>query len=261
MPDSITVLHLLLILTRLKYIALILLCLGTSIAHAQTLKGKVQNATTGEPLYPVSVINLRTQQVSYTNKDGYYKIYATAGDKVAFSFIGYKNKQYQMPVSVGDYTGDIALEPISYMLDEVILMPDYTPYQIDSIENVKTYRPFLTRTKSSPIASPFSFVAEKFSRRSKQIFKFQKKFSQWEDERYVDTRYTPELVEKMTGLSGDSVGHFMNAYPMPYDYARAATELEMKMWIKYNYKAWMKHVDTAGLPQIDQELIPETEQK
>lgn len=252
------ILHLLYTAHLLKYIIAILLCVSVSPAFAQTLKGRIMNVTTQEPLYPVSVINLSTQKVTYSNKDGYYNIYAVAGDKIAFSFIGFKSKQYQMPVSAGEYSADILLDPVSYMLDEVVLMPDYTRYQVDSIEHVKTYRPALTRTKSSPIGSPFSYIAEKFNRRSKQIFKFQKKFGKWEDDRFIDTRYTPELVEETTGLSGDSTGHFMNAYPMPYDYARAASELELKMWIKYNYKEWVKHIDTAGLPKINQSLIPET---
>ncbi|MCB9047738.1 MAG: carboxypeptidase-like regulatory domain-containing protein [Chitinophagales bacterium] len=222
---------------------------------AQTLKGRVTEKGSGQPLYPVTVVNLSTQKSTYSNPEGYFTIQAVAGDKVAFSYIGYKAAQYQMPISVGVYTADINLEAISYRLQEVILMPDYTQYQIDSIENVKTYRPFLSRSKSSVLGSPFSFVAEKFNKRSKQIFKFQKKFNQWEDARFIDTRYTPELVAEMTGMQGDSLGHFMNAYPMPYDYARAATDLEMKMWIRYHYREWLKVIDSTGIPRINDSLV------
>lgn len=239
---------------------LILCCLASVPGIAQTLKGRVTDKGTGEPLYPVTVVNLSTQQSTYTTQQGYFTIHAEAGDKVAFSFIGYKAVQYQMPISVGVYTTDISMESVSYKLREVILMPDYTEYQIDSIERVQQYRPFLQRQKSSPINSPFSFVAEKFNKRSKQIFKFKKNFNKWEDERFIDTRYTPELVEGMTGMTGDSVGHFMNAYPMPYDYARTATELEMQMWVRFHHREWLKMIDTTGLPVINDSLIKEVEQ-
>lgn len=222
---------------------------------AQTLKGRVTDAATTSPLYPVTVVNLTTQKATYTSEQGEFTIHAESGDKIAFSFVGYKSTQYQMPISVGIYTTSIKLERISYNLQEVILMPDYTPYQADSIRRVSTYRPFLNRTKSSPITSPFSFVAEKLNKRSKQIFKFKKNFGQWEDARFIDTRYSPELVYEMTGMEGDSIGHFMNANPMPYDYARTATELELKMWIRHHHREWLKTIESTGLPKINDTLL------
>jgi len=36
------------------------------------------------------------------------------------------------------------------------------------------------------------------------------------------------------------MAEFMNQYPMDYDYARAASDLEIKMWIKYNYQDYLK---------------------
>lgn len=239
----------------LKGITTILLLLLCEAAQAQTLKGRVTEKGTGQPLYPVTVVNLRTQKATYTTQEGYYTIAAEAGDKVAFSYVGYRANQYQMPISTGNYEADMALERVSYQLQEVILMPDYTKYQIDSIDKVTTYRAFLSRTKSNPVGSPVSFVAEKLNKRTKQIFRFQRNYWKWEDERFIDTRYTPELVAEMTGLQGDSIGHFMNAYPMEYDYARAATDLEMKMWIRFHYKEWIKAIDSTGIPVINDSLI------
>lgn len=217
----------------------------------QTLKGQVRDKLSQYPLYPVSVINLTTQQVTYSNEKGFFSIDAKAGEKVAFSYIGYRADQFMMPISVGEYTKDIELEAVSYRLKEIVLMPDYTPFQRDSIDKVKTYRGALTRQKSNPISSPFSFVAEKFNKRSKQLFKFQKNFVKWEEEKFIDTRYTPQLVQEMTGMTGDSIGHFMAAYPMPYDYARAASDLEIKMWVRFYHKEWLQKISKTGLPTID----------
>lgn len=222
---------------------------------SQTLQGNVIDKATGQPLYPVTVVNLTTQAVTYTNENGNFIIRAEAGQKIAFSFIGYKSRQYPMPISVGIYKTEIKLEAISYNLREVILMPDYTPYQRDSIQRVTTYRQTLDVKHASPIASPFSYVAEKFSKKSKQTFAFQKKYERLENERFIDTRYTPDLVAEQTGLSGDSIGYFMNAYPMPYDYARTATEMEMKMWIRYNYREWIKNFDSSDIPQVADSLL------
>jgi len=88
--------------------------------------------------------------------------------------------------------------------------------------------------------SPFSAIAEKFSKKSKRAFQFQKDFYRLESEKFIDTRYTPDLVNELTGATGDSIGHFMYAYPMPYDFARTASDLEIKMWIRTSYKVWAR---------------------
>lgn len=163
-----------------------------------------------------------------------------------------------MPISIGTYNTNVRLDAISYQLQEIILTPDYTPYQRDSIERRQTYKTALGVTHAQAFNSPFSYVAEKFSRKSKRVFRFQKNFYNWEQQKFINTRYTPELVSEMTGASRDTVGYFMGANPMPYDYARTATELELKMWIRYHYKQWLQHVDTAGLPILDSTLIEET---
>lgn len=234
---------------------LIACCLAVSPSMAFTLRGKVTEVTNGQPLFPVTVVNIRTQQATYTTENGSFLLSVQPGDRVAFSYVGYKVLEY---TAQADDTADISIRMVrtSYFMKEVLIMPNMTQYQVDSVERASTYRGFLTRTPSNPIGSPVSFIAEKFNKRSKQIFRFQKKFHGWENERFIDTRYTPELVSEMTGLTDDSLAHFINANPMPYDYARAATDLELKMWIRDHYRQWLKIIDTAGLPVINENLIP-----
>ncbi len=61
-----------------------------------------------------------------------------------------------------------------------------------------------------------------------------------EKQNFVDSRYSKELVTSLTKLNEDDAQTFMNAYPMEYDFARAATDLEIKMWIKYNFSQYSK---------------------
>jgi hypothetical protein len=200
----------------------------------------VTDAVNGKPLAPVVVVNLRTQQSVYTEDDGHFVLPAQNGDQVAFTFIGYKTLQWKMPPSIGQVQQDFKMEVTSYMLKEyVVRTKNYTQYQIDSLQRKSTYQRTLAREKGGSIMSPVTFVAEKISHKSKQIEKFQKEFYYWEDQRFIDSRYTPDLVNALTNLTGDTLAHFMNTYPMPYDYARAASDLEVKMWIRTNFKEWM----------------------
>lgn len=178
-------------------------------------------------------------------------ISAKKGDPIAFSLIGYKTEQKTTPTGLGTAEMRIDLFRLSYQLEEFVLRPKYTPYQMDSIERHGTYVRALSRERSGSIMSPVTFVAERLSKRSKQLYRFQKSFNYWEDQKYIESRYSKELVQQLTGLKGDTLAYFMNAYPMPYDYARVASELELKMWIREQYKAWVKHPVFPALQAAD----------
>lgn len=217
---------------------LLLLCIA---AHAQTLQGIVTDEGTHKPLYPVTVVNTSTQEVVFTNERGLYSIRARQGQVIAFSYIGYKSAQLATPSSVLIANVNVSLERSDYLLQEFKFRPGHlTKYQLDSAERRAIYKVPLQRRPPSPFASPVSAVAEKFSKRAKMMYRFQKNFIAGEAEKFIDTRYTPDLVTTLTGITGDTIGNFMYAYPLPYDFARAATELELKMWIRSNYKEWAK---------------------
>lgn len=223
----------------MRYISIIFLLLSTT-GRSQILQGTVTDAGTGKPLSPVTVFNVFTMQSTSTNDSGRYAIPAKAGDIISFSYIGYKTMEKTRPAGTTPSL-NIALEQTDFELKEFTLRPGHlTQYQMDSAERVAIYHFPLSREHPSPFVSPISAIAELFSREARRTYRFQKVFAAGEIEKFVDTRYTPELVTKLTGLTGDSIGHFMYANPMPYDFARVATDLEIKMWIRSSYREWMK---------------------
>jgi hypothetical protein len=205
------------------------------------MQGTVSDATSGTPLSPVIVVNTATQQAVSTDDNGFYSIAAKQGDVIAFSYIGYKTMERAKPPSVIIATQNIVLEHTDYQLKEFVFRPGWmTQYQKDSAERRAIYKVPLRRTYPSPINSPVSAIAEKFNKKAKEAHRFQKEFVAGETEKFIDTKYSPDLVTQLTGFTGDTIGHFMYAYPMAYDFARSATDLEIKMWIRANYKQWIK---------------------
>ncbi len=234
----------------MKLLWFVLLCCCPILALSQTLKGVVRDAQSGIPLSPVVVFNVRTGMSVYSDEAGQFHIVAQSGDKIGFSYIGYKTLQWTVPPGIGVIQTIIEMQPLSVQLDEfVVRIRNYTPYQLDSIERQDIYQRPLSRQKTRSVMSPFSFVGDRLSSRSKQVFRFQKDFNYWENQRFVDSRYTIDLVEVLTGLEGDSLALFMNSYPMPYDFARAATDLEIKMWIRTNYKDYLIRQSQADSTQ------------
>ncbi|MGN6566767.1 MAG: carboxypeptidase-like regulatory domain-containing protein [Flavipsychrobacter sp.] len=232
---------------RLRYyIFTVLLLLGVA-AKAQTLKGVVTDAA-GKPLAAVTVVDVNTQQSTYTDAQGEYTIPAKSGDKIAFSSIGFKSAERLVPPTLGVTELNVQLQQLTYQLNEAtVRLHQYTPYQLDSMERRSPYKLPLQREKESSAMHPISLVAERVFGMHKDVYKFQKDFNYWEKQRFIDTRYTPELVESLTSLQGDTLANFMNAYPMDYDFSRNATDLEIKMWIRYNYKQYAnKHKEMAN---------------
>jgi hypothetical protein len=130
---------------------------------------------------------------------------------------------------------------------------------MDSMERKSTYSRALAREKGGSIMSPVTFIAEKLSRQSKQVFRFQKSFNYWEEVKFIESRYSPDLVRSLTGVSGDTLARFMNSNPMPGDYARAASDLEIKIWIREQFKNWQSSPSSRLPGRLSEESIKKTE--
>jgi len=146
----------------------------------------------------------------------------------------------------------VELFPLNVKLEEYILH-DYTPYQRDSAEMAERYSKELNTQRMKPGYSSangggFSDIigsaVQKMSKSYKKNKAFKETFKKDIEQKYIDTRYKPELVFSLTHLTGDTLAIFMNTYPMDYDFARAATDLEIKMWIRNNYKEYLHKKDT-----------------
>lgn len=153
-----------------------------------------------------------------------------------------------------------------YELNEVLVRPKYHQFQFDSAERVVIYHKVLGDVAMKPritisggtsagltMEGGISKLARIISGREKREKKFVQDFIADQQYRFISLRYTPQIVEAMTGLSCDTASLFMAQNPMPYDYARAASDLEVKMWIRTQYRAWKAGHVAASLatPVVD----------
>lgn len=232
---------------------LIFLAVLTTISvHAQTLRGIVIDGETNQPLYLVNVLNLANAQSTSTDERGIYTISAKNGDVLSFSYVGYHTIQR---LAITDSVLRISMFPLSVALKEYILHPEYTPYQKDSVEmamlysdqlNTNTIKPGFSSANGGGFTGLIGGAVQKVSKSYKQKKRFRENFLKDEQQKYIDTRYTPQLVTALTNLTGDTLAVFMNTYPMEYKFARTATDLELKLWIRDNYKDYLLHKNPNG---------------
>lgn len=228
----------------MKYFFSLLFLLQLFTAEAQVWRGTITDADSEQPLQGVTITNTSTNMFIFTDEKGQFDIQGKAGDKVTFYCPGYTKETHIIIPVVEGIRLHFRMRLSSRELKEVIIRKQFdTEYQRDSAERRSTYSRALARERSS-LSSPLSFLAERVSKKGRQLHRFQKSYISWEEEQFKDSRYTPELVNSLTGFEGDTLAHFMNDYPLSMDYARSATDLELKMWIRYNYKQYLIRTDS-----------------
>lgn len=225
-------------------------------AAAQQLQGIVMDKLTGYTLQDVTIFNKSKKSLIRTDESGAFSIAATRGDTLEVSLTGYFSQTIFMNSGTNLYRRIVLPRKIISL--DTVTVSGLTDYQRDSMERRAVFgkkadeKPAKFKLqKRHPLYggpgegtirfdAPLSSLIQKKTKKYKRLKAFQDSYWQNENHFFIDTRYNKDTVALLTGLSGDSLTLFINSYPMPIDFARAATELEIKMWIKYNYKIWMK---------------------
>ena len=227
----------------LRYIILFNIFFINSVASAQLIKGRVIDNDTHTPLAGSSILNISKLRTATADGQGNFEINVTEGDSLSFFQMGYSSRGLRVWNNHDSLS--IGLQPLNVQLKEFVLHSELTPYQKDSIARHELYnaelskQPVKMQYTGLGVNNLFSSIAQHFSYKYKLNKKFKNTFATDEQQRFIDSRYTPQLTHSLTNLSGDSLAQFMNAYAMDYQFARSASDLEIKMWIRNNYKYYL----------------------
>ncbi|MBL7706116.1 MAG: hypothetical protein JNM21_11285 [Taibaiella sp.] len=237
----------------MRYFLFILLLLSVNAARAQKshFRGFIKASDDFEPVSQVQVKNLKTGQVVWSDATGYFEINALPGTQLEFSRVGINTKMLEVSPQLLNAIQQIILKYEVAVL-EGVSVNEKTLYQRDSAERYDTYRLTLEREKDKAqviitpigigVANPVSSWMQYLAPKTRTKLKFQKNFKAWEEQKFIATKYTPAVVERLTGLSKDSLAYFMNTYAMTYEMARAMSDREIAYWIKANYAGWDRQV-------------------
>ncbi len=207
------------------------------------LRGVVIDDNTQKPLQHVLVENKENKNYAYTDAQGSFIINATKGQTITFFHSGFEltvlkfeeeNKKVQ-----------VSLVPLNTLPKGASSL---SAYQKDSTQRRKDYAIILNREKDkikmtiSPtslvITNPISSWLQYIMPESKMRLRFQKNFQKWEQQKFINARYNAALVSSITKLNNEQAERFIGEHPMTYDYARAVSDVELKMWISNRYKNW-----------------------
>ncbi|MFP4665105.1 MAG: DUF5686 family protein, partial [Bacteroidales bacterium] len=107
------------------YLILFLILPGIALAQ-ESLRGRVTDSISGDPMAFVNVIYNQERQGTTTDLDGYFIVPdKSKADFLKCSFVGYETKRIPIP-EAKDYV-EIQLKPKAFQLDEVTVLPGENP--------------------------------------------------------------------------------------------------------------------------------------
>lgn len=145
---------------------------------------------------------------------------------------------------------EIKQTPREVELGEVEVTSEMARFKRDSALNHQLYRKELGYARSKAKrkllvrtgevgASYDGLISEAalgLSGKKKKYRKFAASLEANEQEAFVRARYNAGLVKYITGLDDSSCHDLIARHPMSYDFARSASELELRSWIMQQYK-------------------------
>lgn len=225
----------------LTVMALLLL---NAVSQAQTTKktyyGYLKDSAMGSAIAGAVVTNQNTKTIVETDKDGFFAIEVTKGDLLLFSALGYGSDSLRYFPYLRDTTHIELPRVVNSRLDVTVKSTSYSKYQVDSAERRDRFLADVgykdkTFTKASSGAGlGINLKWNKKDRLRKQSFD---NFDQQEKERYIDYRFSSEMVSYYTRLKGDSLNLFMGQYRPDYEWLRKnPSQQDMLLYINDHLK-------------------------
>lgn len=213
----------------------------------RTVRGKLVDSATREPIAMASVKNNATGATVMTNSKGFFSVPVAAGQLISFAAVGYHFDTVY-------YTGTLLLKDtlqlelsalvVTSLGNVTVATRGYSRYQLDSMQRSQD---FFQSMGTSPIP-PFSqanFGAgvalnlDRFSKREKKKRNAIRFFYDNEKEAYINYRYTPELVSKYTGLKDEKLEEFMGKSRPSWEWLRQHPgETDMAYYINEQLKKY-----------------------
>lgn len=213
-----------------------------------TIKGKVLNDATENPLENVNIVNLNKVIGATTNEAGEFAIRAAVNDTLYFSYLGFKSIRVRVTndwLKFGDIK--VKMTELGIALEEVVVKPvQLTGYvEIDSkiIPVYDNYRyrisglstgyeagsqqPGAVNNVLNAIFNPADFLYNVFGKRPRQMKKLRQMKNDDEIRSLLQGKYDRETLMAILQLERVDVDEILNNCNYSADFIRTANDLQI----------------------------------
>lgn len=224
-----------------------LLLLASGSLHAQyQVKGTVYDSSR---LYALEAVSVMTSsgKGALTDINGNYQIEVAEKDSIWFSYLGKPTVKFPVLKMIDPQHFDIALQINVTVLKGVTVRP--RDYRIDSLQNRIDYakifnyeKPKLRPTMGGGpggvgVGFDIDAIIQMFQfRKNKNMLRFQERLVEQEHDKYVDHRFSKQLVRRLTNLSDQQLDSFMTIYRPTYEFTIATSDYDFQTYIKECYE-------------------------
>jgi hypothetical protein len=217
------------------------------MANAQyQVKGTVYDSSRLYPLEAVTVLS-SSGKGAITDINGNYHIDVSEKDSIWFSYLGKPTMRYAVLSMTDPLHFDVSLRINVTVLRGVTVSP--RNYRLDSIQNRIDYakvfnyeKPKLKPTMGGGaggvgVGFDLDEIIQMFQfRKNKNMQRFQERLIQEEQDKFVDHRFSRQLVRRLTNLINEKLDSFMVMYRPSYQFTLLTSDYEFQSYIKKCYE-------------------------
>jgi hypothetical protein len=215
----------------------------SSHSYAQyKVKGTVYDSSIAYPLEAVTVLST-SGKGALTDLNGNYQIDVGEKDSIWFSYLGKATIKYPVLKMLDPLHFDISLHINATVLRNVTITP--RNYRLDSIQNRIDYakifdyeRPKLKPTLGGGpggvgVGFDLDEIVRMFQfRKNKNMLMAQQRLLQQERDKFIDHRFSKQLVRRLTSLTGERLDSFMIIYKPTYEFTLITSDYDFQSYIK-----------------------------
>lgn len=234
-----------------RLLLLLVLISGISLSRAcaqGVVNGKVYESVNMVPLEGVSVRNMRSGGGELSDRFGFYSVNVRPGDSIEYYVLGYKRFKFKVPVATGDIAKNVYLTINQFNLPgvEVLARRNVTKDSLNNrLENAALFnyhRPSVAKAILGSVFHPISGLEMLTDMgKNRRLKHFQAHLVDEERDHYIESRFSRQDIEDLTGLKGKELETFMTEYKPSYEFTQNAAQYDMLLYIKEKYAEYVKN--------------------
>lgn len=223
------------------------------------LKGNVVDFK-GEPIPYTNILVLNKHSGIATDYSGEFNISVEKNDTLLFTAIGYKDVKHIIPDTILTVVYHLTVQMVTdtillqkaivypWPATEKLLVKEYLELELpDNDINLRLPKNYghVNRTSEGFVGitmpGPAQILYDLFSREAKNRRLYESIVNKDREERYIASRLSKSLIEKITGLKDpEEIEGFLKFCNLSYKYVLASTDYEIALRIKNCYTQYIK---------------------